>query len=133
MSDTKPLKRNLFTKTYTDLNIDEIFIGWSLSAVGENLTDFKHFGDTETVSKTLFETVARANPSYVEKPFGTITRGTEVHLYAVWQTYQFSTNDTILKLNVGTEQFAIDNYAIRQVQDRGELKNIVIVNFDNPS
>lgn len=84
--DVKPLKRNMFTKYYAGVEpkIEEIFVGWSLSAVDDNNAEFKNFDDTQNVSKEIFEQAQRDSEGKVEMPFGTIVRGTEVHLYAVW-------------------------------------------------
>ena len=96
--DIKPLKRNMFRKYFSEENIEETFLGWSLSAVSDNKTDYLHFNNMQIVSKEIFQQVANENPTSVQRPFGTIQRGTVVHLYALWQNYRFSNEDTILRL-----------------------------------
>lgn len=98
LTDIKPLKKNMFKKYWTENNIEETFLGWSLSSVGDNKADMKHFDNMQIVSKEILQQAAKNNEGYVEKPFGTIKRGTVVHLYAVWQNYTFSADDTILRL-----------------------------------
>ena len=124
---------NMFTKYYSGVEppTEEIFLGWSLSSVADNNAGFKHFDNAQSVSKAVFEQkrdeVGRDEVER-EKWFDDIVRGTQVHLYAVWQTYRFSSDDTILRMDANGEEFRIDNYAITPT---GGLNNLVLVNFQD--
>ena len=117
-----------------DEKFAEIFMGWSLSAVTVHNSEYVSFTDTETVSKARFEEVMAEEIAKgrvaARDQFTKIVRGTKVHLYAVWETYRFSEDDTIIKMNVGQDQFRIDDYGIVPTR---QLKNLVMVNFGNPS
>ena len=66
------------------------------------------------------------NPDAVTYPFDEIKRGTKVHLYALWMSYQFTQADTILNMTVGPEQITLGGYGASRTKN---LKNIVIANF----
>ena len=88
LSDIKPLKKNMFRSRWTDDAIDKIFMGWSLSSVNvDNQPNMIHFENMEIVSKEIFQNKEKAYPHDVQIPFGTIKKGSVVHLYALWQTY----------------------------------------------
>lgn len=119
--EQKQLKKNKFSNTSS--GYDKIFAGWSRYPLKDN--EAPEYENTQ-VFPNASQWSELSSELLVPESTDTLKDKDGITLYAVWLTYQFSNDDTILVFDSDKTEFSIDSVGI---DESTNLKDKVIVNW----